>query len=294
MGSYDGGGKMGRNSTQTGAGGPKGTGGASKGTAGGNVGGTKKAGTAAVADHMIATGQISAPSIPGGGVAQGNYSSQDNAYNDYSGAVGDYATRNFGNRLADFLGGSFYNENEPMAGNPRSFSGGKFHSSSNPGGVLAGLVAPYGSGLIAGPVGSAIYNKAGLPEVWHGGLDQPDVRTGPFGNAPAGTDLGKTFADMGGLNGAPGANPGQGAPRSGGYSNTGNGGNAMAAFQGPTATAPGGAAFGPQPSAPQQDPMSAFFRPRVPNHSVPQGYQSAFPNSLSPEDMALLYGKALA
>ncbi len=99
-----------------------------------SVGGAKKAGNATVADHLVATGAISTPSIPSNGVARGNYPSQDDAYNDYSKAVGDWSTRNFGNRLADFLAGPLYDENEPMAGNPRSFAGGRFHSSSNPAG----------------------------------------------------------------------------------------------------------------------------------------------------------------
>jgi hypothetical protein len=255
-------------------------------------GGGKASGmSAAAADHLVAMGKIKTPSIPSGGVAQGNYKTQDDAYTDYSKAVGDWGTRNFGNRLADFLGGAFYDENEPMAGNPRSFAGGKFHSSSNPGGIAAGLLSPYGSGLISGPLASNLYQNAGLPSVWHGGLTQPDVRTGPFGNAPAGTEMGATdsqvAAGMQGNNNS----PAPGMAGSGG-GNTGNGGNQMAAFGGPAAQAPGGAPFGAQPGTPPG--MPAFpAQPGLPNHTLPQGYESLFPNSLTAEDKALLYGKAL-
>jgi hypothetical protein len=200
-------------------------GGSSSRTSGGGSGGGSQlpgskapplAGNATVADHMIATGQISAPSVPAGGVAQGNYPTQDDAYADYAKAVGDYATRTWANKLADFLGGSFYDENEPMAGNPRSFAGGRFHTSSNPAGIAAGMVAPWGSGLVAGPVAAKIYGAAGLPDIWHGGYDQPDIRTGFLGNAPAGTDLGKTFSDLGGMGGS-GSSGGSGVTRAGGH-----------------------------------------------------------------------------
>jgi hypothetical protein len=65
----------------------------------------------------------------------------------------------------------------------------------------------------------------------------------------------------------------------------------MAALQ-----APGGAPFGPQtggsttPTATQQP---GLFSPKIANHSLPYGYQSAFPNSLSDEDKRLLYAQLL-
>ena len=113
--------------------------GGGRSSGGGNGNGGRSpglAGNATVADHMIATGRISAPSIPQGGVAKGNFPTQDDAYNAYSKAVGNYATRGFFDRAADFLAGPFYDLQEPMANNPRSFAGGTYHSSTNPGGVF--------------------------------------------------------------------------------------------------------------------------------------------------------------
>lgn len=167
--------------------------GAKGGIGGGRQGGNGKdsggrparsVGNATVADHAIATGRVSAPSVPSGGVARGNYNSQVDAYNDYAKAVGGYATRGFVDKALDFLGGSFYDAQEPMAGNPRSFAGGDYHSTSNPGGILGGVagMAIPGLGTLTGPALGAAYTASGLPEVWHGGLDQPDLRGGLFGN----------------------------------------------------------------------------------------------------------------
>jgi hypothetical protein len=36
-----------------------------------------------------------------------------------------------------------------------------------------------------------------------------------------------------------------------------------------------------------------MFNPKLPNHSLPFGFNSAFPNSLSEQDKALLYANAL-
>jgi hypothetical protein len=253
------------------------------------------AGNATVADRMIATGQVRAPSIPAAGVAQGNYATQGDAYNQYATAVGDYATRSLAGRIGAALAGPFVDQQEPMAGNPRSFSHGTYHTTSNPGGIV-GSMAPMGIGSIAGPALGAGYTAAGLPEVWHGGNDQPDIRNGIFGNAPPGYDMGKSFDDMGGTHAEWGF--GGGGPTPPGGNQTG-GGN-MTAFPAPVASAPGGAPFGaqPTPAAPTGQPspaagLNGLFSPRLPNHSLPQGFQSAFPNSLSDADKALLYAKAL-
>lgn len=179
-----------------------------------------RAGNATVADHLIATGAIRAPSIPSSGVAQGNYSTQGDAYNDYSNAVGQYATRGLLGRIGSFLAGPFVDQKEPMAGNPRSFANGTYHTASNPGGIVAGMV-PYG-GTLLGRAASPLYDASGLPDIWHGGYSQPDVRTGIFGNAPAGTDLGRTFSQMGGMYGAPG--PANGQPGATGLRQGGAGG----------------------------------------------------------------------
>jgi hypothetical protein len=160
--------------------------------------GPRGAGSSTAADHLVAIGKARTPSIPAGGVAQGNYPTQDAAYSDYSKAVGQHATRGWMDKLADALAGGFYDPKEPMAGNPRSFADGDFHSTTNPGSVMGALL-----GVGAGPIGSLVgkiagpaYTKAGLPEVWHGGYDQPDMRGGIFGNTD--NPMGASMADIGG------------------------------------------------------------------------------------------------
>lgn len=145
---------------------------------GGGSGGTKKAGNATVADHMIATGKISVPSIGPGGMNQGNYPSQDDAYTDYARAIGDYATRGTLGKIADALFGGWYDQMEPISQNPRTFAGGVYHSASNPGsiaGALAGGAINPALGQITGPLGGWAYNQFGGKNVFHGGYNQPDT-----------------------------------------------------------------------------------------------------------------------
>lgn len=256
--------------------------GGARGGTGGNAPG--RVGNATVADHMIANGQIGAPSIGKGGVAQGNYATKDDAYNDYARAVGGFATRGTLGKVADFMAGPFFDQNEPMAGNPRSFSGGTFHTSSNPAGAIAAMAGLASGVPMVGSIVGKGYQMAGGPMAWHGGYEQPDIRTGPLGNAPAGYDMGGSFGDLN----RPGASPGApGQPGRPGSSD----GNRMAGFGSQVATAPGGAPMGAQPAAPAS-PMQAFAG-AVPNHSLPQGYTSLFPNSLTPADKAALYARAL-
>jgi hypothetical protein len=191
-----------KDSDRGGVSGSKGSGGSKGGSGNGGARTAKSVGNATVADHAIATGRVSAPSIPSGGVARGNYNSQVDAYGDYAKAVGQYETRGFMDKALDFLGGAFYDSQEPMAGNPRSFSKGTFHSTSNPGGILGGLLgmAAPGLGMLTGPAVSSIYDAAGLPQMWHGGYDQPDLRNGPMGNtdAPMGGTLAQAEDMVGG------------------------------------------------------------------------------------------------
>lgn len=144
----------------------------------GGGGGTKKAGNATVADHMIATGGIRTPSIGPNGVSKGNYNSQDDAYNDYARAVGDYATRGTFGKIADFLGGSWFDQQEPISQNPRTFARGTYHTSSNPGGIVGGLAGGMinpALGQLTGPLGGWGYNALGGKNIFHGGYGQPDT-----------------------------------------------------------------------------------------------------------------------
>lgn len=151
----------------------------------------KKAGNATVADHMIATGQIDVPSIGPNGMAQGNYASQDDAYTDFGRAVGQYDTRGLLGKVADFFGGSWFDQQEPISQNPRTFAKGTYHTSTNPIGALAGVATPYGLGAITAPIAGGIYNWAGGKNVFHGGYSQPDTGiyddpSGGWGQASSG------------------------------------------------------------------------------------------------------------
>lgn len=163
--------------------------------------GARGTGSSTAADHLVAIGRARTPSIPAGGVSTGNYPAQDNAYMDYAKAVGNYANRGFIDKALDWGLGGFYDPQEPMAGNPRSFAGGDWHSASNPGSIAGGL-----AGMFAGPFGSVLgpamgnaYNAAGLPQAWHGGFEQPDLRGGPLGNTS--NPMGGSFSDIGGVGG---------------------------------------------------------------------------------------------
>jgi hypothetical protein len=233
--------------------------------------GPRGAGSSTAADHLVAIGKARTPSIPAGGVARGNYATQDDAYSDYAKAVGKHATRGFFDKVADFLGGGFYDPKEPMAGNPRSFAGGDFHSTTNPGSVLGGLLGMGAGpgGMLLGKVMGPAYSGLGLPEVWHGGYTQPDLRNGLLGNTD--NPMGGSMADIGGghtypSGGAPGGGwAGVNSPQPGG--GTGNGGQWA---QGPMAPKPGqvtpAAAATPLGATPQQ-PTTMGMGPM--NLSVP-------------------------
>lgn len=159
-------------------------------------GGRHTTSSSVAADHLVAIGKARTKSIPSTGVATGKFATQDDAYDAFSKAVGRHAVRGTFGRIMDTILGGFYDEPEPMAGNPRSFAGGDWHSRTNVGGVLGGV-----AGMFAGPFAPVVgklaslgYDASGLPQAWHGGFDQPDIRTGPLGNS----DLpqGATMADI--------------------------------------------------------------------------------------------------
>ena len=171
---------------------------------GGRGGGDKKAGNATVADHMIATGEISVPSIGPNGVAQGNYASQDDAYNDFSKAVGDYETRSTFGKIADFLGGSWFDQQAPISQNPRTFAKGTYHTSTNPAGVVAGIAGGMinpAFGQVTGPLGAMAYNAAGGLNISHGGYSQPD--TGIYDDPSGGWGAAQTASGGGLMGGGP-------------------------------------------------------------------------------------------
>jgi hypothetical protein len=243
-----------KDSAKGGVSGSKGGGGKGGSGNGGGRTSPKAVGNATVADHAIATGRVSAPSIPSGGVARGNYNSQVDAYNDYSKAVGEFETRGLLGRALDFIGGPLYDQQEPMAGNPRSFAGGTFHSSTNPGGLL-GSLAPYGMGNVFGPLASKAYTSLGLPQAWHGGYDQPDLRNGVFGNTQSA--MGGTLADAADRVSSGGFGPGGAPNMSGG--GTGQGGinyQGQLASQGMLGAAPPKPAAAPALPAQQIAPQS--------------------------------------
>lgn len=179
----------------------------------------------------------------------------------------------------------------PQYGRPKTYVGGDYHLGVNPAAAAVdlatmamGVPGPWGS--IAGKA----YNKFGGQDVMLGGGQVPGNwadHTGPMTGSP-GSPPGTQVA------GHPGGVPGG--------QNTG--GNPMLAFGGSPGGIPGGATFGQQPNIgvtrPPQPPVMTppgqpgqppFFTPQLPNHTVPQGYQSAF--QLSDRDKALLYSKAL-
>lgn len=260
----------GRNSTTSSAG----------ARSGDSVGGTKRAGNATVADHLIATGAISVPSIGPGGVKAPPGGTQDDAYNDYSKAVGQEGVKSLGARILDFFS-PFGISNMPVdSQRPWTFDNGTYHPGWNPGsiaGMAAGALLP-GLGVPVGAAAQKIYTGLGGHMVPLAGYNGAEAGTSPT------TDPTKSSWGSTGPAKAPGATR---TENNGAWGGT------------PVTPTPGGAPFGPQPTSPTDTGSSGgnangWLRPRLPNHSLPYGYQSAFPNSLSDEDKALLYARALA
>lgn len=215
-------------------------------------------------------GGQSDPTRGGGGVGS-----------NYQGAIADYAHNYLDDPLSRgikmFTG---FGLQQPNINKPATYANGLAHTSFNPaqvaGTVLGGAFGVPGVGTIAG----GLYDMAGGPH--------PVI-----GSGKPGIPGGEIHDFSGGV-------PGGQSP---GGQNTG--GNPMLAFGG--GSTPGGATFGQQPNIgvarPPQPPVMTppgqpgqpgqppFFTPQLPNHTVPQGYQSAFP--LSDRDKALLYSKAL-
>lgn len=207
--------------------------------------------------------------------APGSYGLSGAETRAYNAAKNEYTNRSFGKRLLDFL--SPIKSVNPQINQPSSYAGGQYHHGFNPAGLAAGLVSPWGSGIISGPAAGAIYSGLGGHDV---------VLTGPgSGFSTSFPDGGPGYNSQTGYAGGPSVGPGPN------MANTGNGGSWGGPSQVAT-SAPGGAPFGAQP-APTGGNSGGFFTPQLPNHSLPKGYTSMFPNSLSEKDKALLYAQAL-
>lgn len=208
---------------------------------------------------------------------------------DYNNAADNMQNRGFtgwlGDRALDMIPG--FHQVTPQWNKPATYANGIYHDAWSPVSAalsLAGTASPVpAGGLAMSQIGDAATSAFNLPDYKFGGGGWNPSTANPIEKAfgPATNPYGPADQTK---------SPQLGNPTQGG---------GMAAF--PTTQAPGGAPFGPQPGAPSPgtpqgtpNPMAAFFNPKVANHSLPQGYQSLFPNSLSDADKALLYGKALA
>lgn len=203
----------------------------------------------------------------------------------FQGAVADYGANYLGDpasrAVKAFTGVGLQ---RPNPNRPTTFANGLSHTGVDPLGVALGAAGA----AVGVPVG-AIYGLGKQITGWDG----PEVTVGNASPGIPGPGQGFDYSGAG-----PQGRFGQGTGQAGAAA-LGNptGGGGMAAFPNPVATAPGGAPFGAQPGptvgAQAPNPMAAFFNPKIPNHSLPQGYQSLFPNSLSDADKALLYGQKL-
>jgi len=208
--------------------------------------------------------------------APGSYGLSGAETRQYNSAKSEYMNRGIGKRIVDFF--SPVKSVNPQINQPASYAAGQYHHGFNPVGLAVGMAAPYGTGTVLGPAAGAAFTAMGGHDV---------VLTGPgSGFSTSYPDGGPGYNSQTGYAGPhqPGADPMGHADQSG---------SPMGAF--PSTPAP----FGAQPAAPavpgaQPSGMPAFpVQPKVPNHTLPQGYQSLFPTSLSDADKALLYGKAL-
>jgi hypothetical protein len=167
----------------------------------------------------------------------------------------------------------------PDIARPATFSGGTYHLGWNPGSLasLAGGMIP-GAGVPLGAIGQAAYTGLGGKNLVLSGPGSQGMPS--WGDAP-----GQGRPNLGGA-----MTPGGGQLSDGGMGTIGNPIK-------PSSQAPGGAPFGAQPTG-QPELMTTggnpgMFRPQLPNHTLPQDYASLFPGSLSEQDKALLYAKAL-
>lgn len=189
---------------------------------------------------------------------------------DVIGAWKEYNNRGLGHKILDTIAGPLYNENMPNLDDPRTYWGGQYHTSTDPLGTAA-MIAGTALGL------------PGLGTVTQGAEEAFGFHPDIYHNGPAANYGSEQY----GMPAPPAANWGA-QNMAGAFSNTGGGA---------VAQQPGGASFGAQPttmaSAQPTPAAQGMFTPQLPNHTLPKDYASMFPNSLSEQDKALLYAKAL-
>lgn len=176
----------------------------------------------------------------------------------------------------------------PQINQPSSWANGTYHTGLNPAEAAGGIIGSATGIPAVGSILGAGYSALGLHDLVLGG---------------AGGGFSTSYPDGGpGYNGGLGSGTHANAPgRPGSAQGTRPGGfgvsNPMAAF--PTQPAPsnsgGGSGGGGGVAAPAPDPMAAFpTASGVPNHTLPANYTSLFPDSLTAQDKALLFGQALS
>lgn len=151
------------------------------------AGGVKKAGNATVADHMIATGKISVPSIGPGGVKAAPGQNQDDAYTKYARAVGREGVKGFGARVLDFLSPLGISNMPVDSQRPWTFKDGTYHPGWNPG-ALAGIPGSAlfpGAGAVLSTIGQKVYTAAGGHMVPLGGYNGAEAGTPPTSDPTA-------------------------------------------------------------------------------------------------------------
>lgn len=245
----------------------------SAGARGSSTGGTRSAPVAAGGNQYAGYRGPIGTNTPTA-AAPGSYGLSGPETRAYNAAKTEYQNRSLGKRVVDFM--SPLKSIDPQINQPSSYQGGQYHHGFNPAGAVAGMLSPYGSGLLTGPLAGSLYNQQGGHNV---------VLTGE------GSGWSTSYPD-----GGPGYNSstGYGGPAGQPTSPQGKGQQGGTLQPYGLTSNPGGAPFGAQPTrAPAQPAAPSMFSPQIPNHTVPYGYQSAFPNSLTEKDKQLLYAQYL-
>jgi hypothetical protein len=149
--------------------------GASGGGSGGagRSGGSQLAGNATVADHMIATGRISVPSIGPNGMATGPNQTQDDAYTEFGSALGAEDTKGLAARVLDFFSPLGVHNMQVDSQKPATFKNGTFQPGINPAHLVGSIGGMFlgPAGIVAGPLLGAGYTALGGQDIPLGGFD---------------------------------------------------------------------------------------------------------------------------